>query len=361
MQMVRSTILLLLVCAVFAKANTDTCTSCGIPCARPEDRTFTVRLSGDRKDPSMVFTHLSRTTATIAGQVLQAYRLGYTDTERKCRDTVILANDMGSLVMGVTLGKVPPLHVPIRPVSAYRLTSIIADPTSFAEIGAFAAYTGSDDSRANSQPIGINSLYYGADIVVAPFGDLLGYNVSLGLGVGATNEAARLRIPVLAQLRFSFSGTSTIVESKYIPDSCTFECSGRKISTPVIDSGITGEGSYERLPGPDSVDSTTILLLSHRIVRDASAPYVFLEGGPIFDGGFEGAGAEPSENPSDWGQYLLGGGAGLPVVGGLHVQLAYRYMRLNLRTPCEQCNEVFQVNTNVVHSILLRALYHIGW
>ena len=359
--MVKCSIVLMLLCAVNAQANTDTCASCGIPCARPDDKSFTVRLSGDRKDPSMVFTHLSRTTATIAGQMVQGYRLGYTDTEGKCRDTVVLASDMGSLVMGITLGKVPPLYVPVKPVSAYRFTSIIADPTSFAEVGAYAAYAGSDDSKTNSRQIGINSLYYGADILVAPFGDLLGDNISLGLGVGTTIEATRLRIPVLAQLRYSFSGTSTIVETKYIPDSCTFECSGRNIPAPIIDSSKSGEGSYEQLPGPASVDSTTILLLKHRIVRDASAPYVFFEGGPIFDGGFEGAGAEPSENPEDWGQYLLGGGAGLPLMGGLHVQVAYRYMRLNLRTPCAQCNAVFQVNTNVVHSILLRALYHIGW
>ena len=51
----------------------------------------------------------------------------------------------------------------------------------------------------------------------------------------------------------------------------------------------------------------------------------------------------------------------MPVIGNLHAQLAYRFQRLNLRTPCENCSDLFVLNTNVVHSVVLRVAYHLGW
>jgi hypothetical protein len=91
------------------------------------------------------------------------------------------------------------------------------------------------------------------------------------------------------------------------------------------------------------------------------APYIFVEGGPILNGPFEGAWARPSVNPEEYNQYQVGAGGGIPITSWLHAQLAYRYMRLNLRTPCESCTDVYQVNTNNVHAVMLRIMIAWGW
>lgn len=330
------------------------CTPCAIPCARGADGYFTVRLKGGRQDPSQLFTSIRRDTLQLAGETVQAVRLFWSDSGN-CRDTLIQANHVEALVMGLTLGKVPPLYVPVLPVREFVLMSEPKLRTSWAEIGGFAAYGGSDKSEERPEQIGFNSVYLGGDVVVAPFGSMLGDHLSLGLGAGLTFEGGRMRIPALGQLRWTFTSSEVRTGVRFEPDACTFSCVGVATDTAAVPDG------YVQRPGPDSVDRAALLLRERVIVRNTFAPYVFVEGGLIFNGPFEGSGARPSENPENYGQYLFGLGAGIPIVGNLHAQLAYRYMRLNLRTPCENCPNLFLLNTNVVHSVLLRIAYHIGW
>lgn len=332
-------------------AAIDTCGTCMFPCAPANDQTFTMRLAGGRTDPPFVFTHIVRDTIHFGREILQAYRLSYPDAAG-CKDTVVLADHAASLVMGLTLGKTPPLHVPLLPVAEYVRTTEPHIAASWAELGAMLLYGGSDESA--EPKIGFGSIAYGAEALVAPFGTMLGTNLSLALGGGALIEGGRLRFPVMGHLRYSFAGTTVRESARYMPDPCSFACG------PMTDTIAAPKGAV-RKPGPDSVDRAAILVRETVAERDEHAPYLFVEGGPIFNGSFEGAGPDPSVNPDDYGQWLAGGGAGLPITTWLHAQLAYRYMRLNLRTPCVQCTEVYQVNTNAVHAVLLRVALHWGW
>ena len=332
----------------------EPCGPCDIPCSRSEDQYFNIRLKGGRQDPPQRFVSIIRDSTVIAGESVQAFRLFWRDSSG-CNDTVVQASHVDALVMGVTLGKVPPLYVPVLPVREYQLTQEPHVKASWFEIGPFVAYAGEDKSEARPEQIGIPTVYYGADFMVNPFGDMLGEHLSLGLGAGALFEGGRLRIPAVGQLRYTFTSTERKTGIRYDPSPCQFDCLNGEGEPVRVDS------AYVKRPGPDSVDPTVVLLRENLAFRDTTAPYLFLEGGWIFDGGFEGSGADPSVNPDEYAQYLLGAGGGYPILPFLHVQLAYRYMRLNVRTPCENCNELFQVNTNLVHSALLRVVYHIDW
>lgn len=346
--------LVLLVCIGIVRVDArvaDTCGTCAIPCKRASDGTFTMRLVGGRADPARGFTHIIRDTLRIGGELVQAYRCSAL-INGICADTVMLTDHTESMVMGNTLGKTPPLYVPLRPVAEYTLVTEPRSATSFAEIGGLFAYGGSDSSAAPK--IGFNGVYYGAEALVAPFGDLLGSNTALAIGGGVMMEGGRMRFPLLAHVRFTFSSANRVQRARYIPDACRFQCE------PRADTIEAPQGAMRR-PGPDSVDRSAILLRETVLETPEHAPYVFVEGGPVLNGTFDGAGALPSINSDDYSQYVLGAGAGIPVFTWLHAQLAYRYARLNLRTPCVECQDVFQMNTNHVHAVLLRVFLHWGW
>lgn len=329
----------------------DSCGTCVFPCARAGDGSFTLRLTGGRTDPARVFTHVTRDTLRIGPEVVQAYRFSSKETG-SCKDTVVLADHAQTLVMGLTLGKTPPLYVPITPVAEYVISSEPHVPTSFIEVGGVLGYGGSDESVRPQ--IGFNAVYFGAEILVAPFGAMLGRNLSLALGGGLMMEGGRMRFPTLGHLRYSFAALQDRTSARYLPDACSFSCEPRPDTIPAPDGAV-------RRPGPDSVDRAAILVHERVIELDEHAPYLFLEGGPVFNGSFEGAGPDPSINPDEYGQWVAGGGAGIAITNWLHAQLAYRFARLNLRTPCVECGNVFQVNTNEVHSVLLRVALHWGW
>ena len=337
-----------------ATAQVEECGPCGIPCGRDQDEHFSVRLKGGRTDPPYQFSSIVRDTTVVAGETVQAFRLFWRE-DGNCRDTVIQASHVEAMVMGISLGKLPPLYQPILPVREFQLNSEPSSETSWAELGGFLAYAGTDGSTETPQKIGINTLYFGADVLVAPFGSMLGNNLSLALGGGVTSEGGRLRIPVLGQLRYTFSGTSLKTDVRFEPNNCQFQC-----IDGTADSVNIPEGYVER-SGPDETDPTAVLLRKRVHTPDAFTPYVFMEGGWVFDGGFDGSGSEPSVNPDEYYQPMFGAGLGMQVFDAFHVQLAYRFMRLNVRTPCENCNDINQVNTNLVHSALLRVAYHIGW
>lgn len=336
-----------------AQAGLDTCGACRFPCKRTDAETFTLRMRGGRVDPVHAFTSVVRDTMHVGSTVVQALRL-YRHTGDTCLDTLVVCHDVANVVLGRTLGKVPPLYVPINPVPEFQITRIPSRPTSFFEVGAWAAYAGADSS---AQPrIGFENIMYGAEALIAPFGSLLGEKLSLAVGGGGLLEAGRLRVPILAQLRYTFA-TPTMREAvHYVPGPCTFDC-----GQPHAALALPADPDMVRLPGPETVDSTAALLRTTEVVVPTHAPYLFVEGAYVFNGNFDGRGPEPSVNPDEYGQYLFGAGVGIPVVWRLHAQLAYRYARLNLRTPCENCNELFLVNTNSIHAVMLRVMLHWGW
>jgi hypothetical protein len=345
-------IIVLCMCTEYSIARgADTCGSCVVPCRRASDETFTVRLTGGRVDPLQGFTHIIRDTIRIGGELVQAYRCSAMINGR-CADTLLLADHTESIVLGNTLGKTPPLYVPLRPVAEYTVVREPHSTTSFAEVGGMLAYGGSDSSA--TPKIGFNGFYYGAEALVAPFGDLLGSNTALAVGGGVLMEGGRMRFPLLAHLRFSFSSADRVQRARYVPSACSFQCE------PLRDTVAAPDGAVRR-PGSDSVDRSAILVRETVLEYPEHAPYVFVEGGPVLNGSFDGAGARPSINPDDYGQFVLGAGAGIPVLSWLHAQLAYRYARLNLRTPCVDCQDVYQVNTNNVHAVVLRIFLHWGW
>ncbi len=331
-------------------ASRDTCGTCVVPCAQNGDGTFTVRLTGGRVDPPHVFTNVIRDTLRIGRQLRQAYRFSWL-SNNGCRDTVILAEHAETIVMGLTLGKTPPLYVPIRPIAEYEVITEPRASLNFVEFAGMIAYGGRDTS---SREVGFSSLYYGIEALVAPFGDLLGDRLALALGGGMFFERGRMRIPVMGHLRFSFTSTTITEQARFVPSACAFTCE------PTTDTITAPDGSIRRA-GPDSVDRAAILVHERVASRDAFAPYIFAEGGPIFNGPFEGSGPRPSLNPEDYGQWFAGLGAGVGITPWLHAQLAYRYTRLNVRTPCEFCTDIFQVNTNAAHAVLLRIALHWGW
>lgn len=339
-------------CVQMMSAKRDTCAPCVLPCARTAGETFTVRPTAGRADPAPSFGGITRDVTWVGGEAVQTVRLTWVDAGR-CRDTMVQVDHIDHLILGRTLGKVPPYHVRVLPVAEYARTAEPTRPLSYAEVGPWAGYVGTDASVPPQ--VGINTVMFGAEALVAPFGDLLGDRLSLAVGAGAWSEGGRLRIPALAHLRYSFGSPSVRSVSRYIPGPCTFVCEGAR-----TDSAVAPADAVRR-PGPDTVDPTAYLLHDREVIVPNHAPYLFVEGGPVVDGSFDGNGPRPSVNPDDYAQYTAGGGVGLPITTWLHGQLAYRYARLNLRTPCVDCGNVFQVNTNVIHAAVLRVMIHWGW
>ncbi len=336
-----------------AAAQIDTCGSCDFPCKRTPEEVFTLRLTGGRPDPMRTYTRVVRDTVWRGGEFLQAYRFsGIADGV--CYDTTLIATHVANLVVGKTLGKVPPLYIPIAPVTEYQVLREPPVKNSFFEVGPWIGYVGADSSSAPK--IGIPDVTYGVEALYAPFGSLLGEKLALAFGGGLFFEDGRMRLPVMGHLRYSFITPSRKESIRYIPDACRFDCG----VVTGLDTIAPPDGAARR-DGPDSVDRSAILLRQTVIDYPDHAPYVFIEGGPIFNGPFEGSGARPSVNPDEYSQYQIGAGGGIPIASWMHAQLAYRFMRVNLRTPCESCSEVFQVNTNSVHSVMLRIMIAWGW
>jgi len=117
------------------------------------------------------------------------------------------------------------------------------------------------------------------------------------------------------------------------------------------------------------MDSASYVVVEDSTVIEDQGLHAWIEGGPMFNGGFDGAGRSPSVNADDYGQYVLGAGVGLPFADIFFVGLGYRFMRLNVRTPCEVCppplgggdDKYFVTNTTEVHSVVLKLGVHLPW
>jgi hypothetical protein len=360
--MVALTVFALLVTTMHGQDRQQDCFPCRgmLPCVS-QDGTFTAILTDSTTIGNcvgMVRTMIDGRGGSFATQAI-TFKIRTSPTE--CRDSVVPASRVSSItVYSIGIGG-QPCAVPIRPLIEYSSNEgPRSSNMNFLEIDGYAGYGGSDTS---TREVGFASLYFGAEAWIAPFGTLLGDKLQLALGAGVLSEGGRLRLPAMGQLRYTFLGGSETTSSlRYVPDACQFNAEGRPKPS-------TSQGTITMRDGYGERDSSSYVIQEDKRVYGSFRPYVYAEGGLIFNLGFEGAGAEPSVNSEDYGQFLLGGGVGLPIAEILNVSLGYRYMRLNLRTPCAVCppdetgeaDNYFVLNTNSVHSVLLKIGVHFPW
>lgn len=295
-----------------------------------------------------------REMVVVFGRREQGIRLFF-PVSSGCRDTLLRIADVARLEYGGVGALGAPRSVRIYPGREFfRSDSYVPrSPLSFLEITPFLGYAGSDTS---ARKIGFNSVYDGVEVLVAPFGSFFGANLALALGGGVLSEGGRTRFPVMAHLRWTFAGSPTVEEtSEYGPSPCRFGCAGadEAAATP-------GEGYIER-SSPERKDSSVIILRDMNVVERTFRPFLFVEGGRTFDGDFEGAGTDQAVNKDDYSPYFFGGGIGTPIGAYLTLSLGYRRMQLHLLTPCEGCEERTIVNTNRIHSLLLKVGGRLAW
>ena len=344
---VRSIVLSLVVSLFFCsslKAQETPCRECPLP--TPEGRNDTV-MDVRLRNGETLRNVLSARRILIEsfGKERQGIRLQSMENGI-CQDTIVALDEVVSFsIGGLGIGG-QTLVVPVRPArELYRDQGEIAPSTNFLEISALLGYAGPDESE---REIGFNSIYFGGELLVAPFGRILGEHLAPAIGGGVMIESGRLRFPLMGHLRYTLAGSPKVVSAeRLIPSPCQFGREGDPPATAPNDNDI------EEVPSSVPVDSTVYYLREKEIVEGSFRPYLFVEGGIYLDGNFEGSGADPSVNPEEYGEYLAGAGLGLPI-SMFSFSLSYRYNRLNLRTPCPACEDKFVVNTNTAHSILLK-------
>jgi hypothetical protein len=238
-----------------------------------------------------------------------------------------------------------PLVLPVYPSrELWRTTSSVA-PINFIEVTPFVGYGGSDTS---TRKVGFPSIYEGVEVLAAPFGDMIGTNTVLAVGAELLMESSRVRIPAMAQLRYTFAGGEHLVDSaKYYPSNCALQCPG---APPTANPFPT----YSETQTGGRKDSASFFVHEQVVAHSVLQPFIYGEAAYIFNAGFEGAGKDPSLNPEDYGQWFMGAGIGSPIFGHFTASIGYRYMRLNLRTPCEACQNKFIVNTDVSNALLAK-------
>jgi hypothetical protein len=261
-----------------------------------------------------------------------------------CTDTLLPITAVSSISTGGLGSMGSPLSLSIYPAREFSHVSSGAIPANVIEITALAGYAGTDTSSRN---IGFKSFYEGVEVLAAPFGTMLGEKWALAIGGEFLFEGGRMRIPAMGELRYTFLGNETMVDAVHYTDSCAIGCFG-SAPLPLPDS------SFHQVSTSTRSDSSSFLLRDRTVARSSFRPFIYAEGSYIFNGSFTGAGQNPSINPEDYGQYFFGAGVGTPFLSHFTVSLGYRYMRLNLRTPCPTCVDQFILNTNVSNSIILK-------
>lgn len=327
------------------------CRECSLPGARSvRDSVMDVKF----RDQTILRNCVSakRTMMTLYGRAEEGLHLNYWSAG-KCLDTIVPTKQISALSFGgLGLGG-QSLELPVLPAREFfRNQNLVKPPQNFLEITGLFGYGGSD---ASTRKIGFASTYFGAELLVAPFGAFLGEKTALALGGGLMSEAGRMRFPVMGHLRFTLFGGARVEDSvSYLPSPCKFHLSG-EAAMPAPDR------SFVEVPATDERDQTVAYFREKVVKTDDFRLFGFVEGGKIFDSSYDGYGKDPSLNPDEYSEYFAGLGLGMPLWNWATVSLGYRYMRLNLRTPCETCQDAYIVNTNSIHSVLLKFGLRFGW
>lgn len=356
MNLIRYYFAILLAIVAFSNANAQTvaepCRDCPLPkhpntTFTPKDSTLDVYFK-DSRVPLYDVRSVKRGAMKSFGKLEQALQIKLL-RNGMCFDTLIPLREIEKLsVTGLGLGG-QTLNVPVFPAREYyRESGYSASKPNFFEITGNFGYFGKDDSK---KEVGIDNIAYGAQALIAPFGNMLGRNVKLALGGGLLWERSRMRIPVMAHVRWIFLNNEWEEEYfNYNPSPCKFGIEGE---APIKNPDAT----FIEVPSSTRLDSTVYYYQDKKLMRSKFRPYIFGEGGLLFNGSFTGSGKTPSVNPDEYGQYFMGLGVGMPLFDALSLNLSGRWMRLNLRTPCEACGDNFIVNTNKSFGLFLA----IGW
>lgn len=264
-----------------------------------------------------------------------------------------------------------PLRYPIRKCRVYwEILDVEEKKTGiplFVELGGAAMYDLYSDRDD------IESLLYGGE---ASLGVFLSEKVGLAAGAGPLIEGDRYYFPAKGEIRLYPWGRSNESILKrlggrygFTPSACRFINPRDTNSVVIPEPEEVGKRKWRKDPVDGEIDSTviysplspTVILKEH---GDVCKPYLYVEGGYIFDGDFEGArksAQDPYEviNPEDYGQYLFGVGIGSNFFKFFNVSVGYRYMRLNFQTECfdENCFKNM-INTNYASGIYARLGFH---
>jgi hypothetical protein len=273
-----------------------------------------------------------------------------------CKDTIIMASKIKELRYGDIGSAGQPLILPFLPARIfYREQGNIDIPGSFLDISGFLSYGGGYDNP-NNRNVGFSSFFYGLDVLYNPFNNELGDNLSFAIGAEVLLEGGRLRLPLFGHLRYKFLAKQKILErvDNFVPSICKIRYPADTILSP-NDFIAKKDVHFIEIPQNSEVlDSSVYFVREKEIISPKLRPYLFIEGGPIFNSSFEGAGNENVINPDLYGQYFIGAGIGTTFGNYLQASLSYRFTRLNLKTICKPCASDWVQNADESHSILLK-------
>jgi hypothetical protein len=331
----------------------DTCRKCPLPVVARGDSVINVLFTDGTFRQNCISA--KREVFQSFNGFEQGIRLTFLQSNGQCVDTVVAIGSVEQF-MTISIGGRPPYVIPIRPAREFTFVKNSSIPSSFFELTGGVGYGGKDKSI---QQIG-SAIFLNADIMISPLGSLLGDAFAIVVGGGVMSEGARTRLKAQGQLRFTLSGTRTLIDSaKYYPDPCRFEFRARPSE---VSKHIPPPSDYNERVLPVATDSSSYFLQTRTYNSDAIwRPYFFVTGGTFFDMNFEGGGSEPALNPQDYRQFFIDAGIGVVWNNVITINLAYRYMRLNLRTDCPTCPQYKIVNTNFVHGIHLNGGLRLEW
>lgn len=364
-------VIIIVAVTINALAQTNECTECPLPKAPGQTVNYADILM---RNGEVIYNVISIKRISIQkfGTDQQALSVKML-RDTKCSDTTLLLSDIDRLQIKSLGPGGGTLATPIYPAREFYLNKEVERlPASFLEFTPLVMISGSAESKRN---VNFSNPIIGAELLVAPFGRMLGEKLALALGGGAFIEGSRLRVPLSVQLRLSLIGApEEIYETEILPSPCKFRQRDPNRTTEIAfepAAPVPVGNGYEELVSTEVRDSSVFYIKKRTQRRSEWRPFLFIEGGPILNGGFEGQGKNPSVNPDDYGQYLFGAGVGtpLPWVPWLTASLAWRYNRMNVRTPCPSCNPdisgnpdlyYFQ-NTNESHSVVLKIGMRFEW
>jgi hypothetical protein len=346
----------------YSVIDSNACTTCDLP---------TSKVVGDAIDqyglPNLILsngrlidnvTSINRMLyreyeSTIEGLVVNFIRNGV------CNDTLFNIDKVEKLIYYNVGSKGQPIVFPIRPSQFYFKEQIEKPmPFRYVDVSLGIGFTSGYENQ-NERNVGINTLYNTFEVLVHPFNS---ERIKISALLSGLYESGRLRAPVGMHLRYQLGDIISIdKEDNFTPSRCQFGVDGDPRISP-NDTISSDNDKFELVNGNSKeLDRTVYYSKEKVIVKEDIRPFFFIEGGPIIDIEHEGAFANPSLNPEEYSQYFIGGGIGLPISDIFNISLSYRYMRLNLRTPCVTCDNLYIVNTNTVNSVLLKFAYSHIW
>lgn len=346
-------VVMYLVCIINLQGAENDCSDCPLPRhpdikIKSKGESLNIFFKDDR--PPMYGVHsIKRETVRKYGRLIQAILIKRM-IENKCVDSVLLLDDILELKASGLGALGQTLVIPVLPAREfYRPENLSALRPNFIEARFQVGIFGSDVSKSIA---GFSNPLIGMSTLISPFGRSFGDQIKLAIGGGVFFEGGRMRIPIYPHLRWTFIGSEREEEYyNYFPTACKFGIYGE---SPIAPS----DRELEEVPSAARTDSTVYFQRNVRLIKDSFRPFLFVEGGPILNGAFEGSGKTPSVNPDDYGQYFFSIGAGVPFYDFLVATIAYKYQRFNVRVPCPACTEQFILNTNTSQGIELSVGVH---